>query len=374
MNSADFPQFDDIQRNLGRFAQDHSDIAHLRSLGKSPEGREITALQVTDPQLRSDDKEIALVVCGRHGNELGTRAVGPALLDWLASGEAAQVRRSQLTIVVPVANPDGCARGEFHAPSTELSRTETATIAALAETCQPDLVLDVHSLGAGDLEAIITANTTLQAEDDYIHGELARRAVQAAARAGFPFLVEAVPRAPAYNNFFCERCYNRFHSLVFGMEVNHFTLRPEEAARSGVAAITGLFSSATQRFPWEPHPAYPNRVLVGNFATSIRGTGATARARRESRSLLWQNRTFFQPIKRETPHPGTVRVTTAYSGDDLPCALSLCCRLRGHHLAPAVSLNGRRLDFQVYPDDCSTYICADAQPVAKQHYEFIVRV
>lgn len=34
-----------------------------------------------------------MVVCGQHGNELGTRSVGQAVLEWLASEEGTETKR-----------------------------------------------------------------------------------------------------------------------------------------------------------------------------------------------------------------------------------------------------------------------------------------
>ena len=99
-----FPSLDDIYQELDRFADRHSDIAHIDSLGLSPEGRNVKAVYVTDKTVPAAEKEVAVLVCGRHGQEMGTRVVGTALLDWLSLAEGEETRRRQLVIVVPVGN------------------------------------------------------------------------------------------------------------------------------------------------------------------------------------------------------------------------------------------------------------------------------
>ena len=357
-----------------RFAASHPEISRMVSLGTSEEGREIVAVEVTAPTTAVEEKECAVVLCGRHGNELGTRVVGTALLWWLASQEADQARSCQRTLVVPVANPDGCAREEFFAPSDGLSESERAILRQLEETYQPDLVVDVHSFGEGDSEAIIAANARAEAEDHFVHSTLAREAAAAACRAGYPFALDSVSDALTYNNFFCEACYDRFHSLVFGLEVTHWALGPEQAGQSGVAAIKALLNSAARRFPWELQRGYPNKLLAGSFEASLRAAGDTAARRRESAALLWRNRASFGPIARETPDAGTVRVWTEYAGEDLPCRLSISCRLRGRDLSPRVWLNGTQANYRSCGDQCSTYVFATAEVRAGKTYELVARV
>ena len=78
MNTRSFPSFEDVYEKVDRFVEKNSEISRSESLGASVEGREIRAVFVTDKSVPVQDKEVAVVVCGRHGNELGTRVVGTA--------------------------------------------------------------------------------------------------------------------------------------------------------------------------------------------------------------------------------------------------------------------------------------------------------
>lgn len=373
MNDGDFPSLDDIDQDLDRFADGHSDIAHIESLGLSAEGRDVKAVYVTDNSIPATEKEVAVVVCGRHGSELGTRVVGTALLDWLSSAEGEETRRRQLVIVVPVANPDGCMREEFWAPGDGLSETEENTIAALARAYQPDAVMDVHSWGGVlDGEAIVTANTSDSGEDAFIHRALGTKMVEEAARQGYPFLLHSVRLPDGYNNFFCGMCYGHFHSLVFGMEVNHSFLKPEETVESGMAIIKTLLNEGNTRSPWEPHVGYPNRILLGDFFTAIRSTGSNAAERRTSRSEIWRNRKCFTVPQREFLAPHTIRVATEYAGASLSGGYALVCRIRGSPDFKTIRLNGKDVEATTYEDNCSTYVCVDIHPSGKEQYELSI--
>jgi len=372
-----FPSFEDIQRGMDRLAERHPRIARVEVLGVSCEGREVRAVHVTDPDVPDADKQAAMVVCGRHGSELGTRAVGPAVLDWLTGDEAGPTRREQVVSVVPVANPDGCARGEFHAPSRHLSELERDTIARLAGRLMPDAVIDVHSFGAGcaDLQALVTANTTGEAEDRAVYATAAAELVGAAAEAGWPLLLHAGGPARGYNNFLAGYCYESFHSLAFGLEVNHHVLRPDEAGHSGAAVIRALLGIGNRRAHWQPHDGYPVELLVGDFAASIRPIGATADDRRRSRATIWSKREFFRVGRREAPDRHSVVVRggfSGYSGDAPSCGFALCVRVRGRHESMRVRLNGRPVAARTFHDRCSTFIHVEIRPAGPEDCELVI--
>ena len=373
-----FPSLEEIYDDIEKFVLNNPSIAQVKSLGSSREGRAIKAVCVTD-DFPVEEKEIALIVCGRHGNELGGPVVGQALLDWLASDRGSETRKKQLVIVIPAANPDGLFREKFHAPSDSISETEKLIIRELTDNYKPDAVVDVHSLWFSDLETVISAHTSSYGEDDLIHRMISSEMVERAALEGYPFLntdlesiFDLLSRL-GYNNFFCEPFYENFHSLVFGMEVNHFVLSPEEVGKSGALPLVSLLEVGNRPSLWEYAPGYPNRVLIGDLSASIRATGKNAAERRESRSQIWRNRRYFTKPRRETPDRHTVKIMTEYSGKDLSCDFSLCCRIRSTPVIHEVRLNGERADRYTCRDGCSTYIFVDI-PSVRGTYELSIEI
>jgi len=372
-----FPSLDAIYAELDRVVECHKDSLSDEVLGVSDEGRAVRAIHCTDRKADPEQQQVAMVVCGRHGSELGTRVVGSAVLGWLMSEAGARTRRNQRVIVVPVANPDGCARGEFHAPARHLSEVEQKTLAALADRVQPDAIIDVHSFGAGnaDVQAIVTGNTGTDGEDEMIYHAVAQRLIEGAAEAGFPFVVHTTKRNEGYNNFIAGLCHQRFHTLAFGMEVNHHALTPAEAAASGTAVIGALLEAGNGRPWWEAQTGYPVNILAGDLFTSIRPTGHTAAERRVSRVAIWRDRRFFSLGQRETPTPTTLRVPFTYTGyrDDAPRhAFALCCRIRGVGKRIKARLNGQTVEATTFADACSTYVSVDVHPSGKTDYEFVL--
>ncbi len=142
MSCSSFPALDEIYRELDRIQKQNPDVVTVQTIGRTPEGRDVKAAFAADSAIPADEKETAMVVCGRHGQELGTRLIGTALLEWLVSARGTETLAAQTVIVVPVANPDGCMREEFWAPKDRLSDTERQTIGALAQAYRPDAVID----------------------------------------------------------------------------------------------------------------------------------------------------------------------------------------------------------------------------------------
>jgi hypothetical protein len=245
---------------------------------------------------------------------------------------------------------------------------------ALAEQLRPDAVADVHSLGGSDVEAIIAAHTTRSAADETIHHSLATELARSAARRGYPFDLEAVPFAKDYNNFLCGACYERFHSLAFGMEVNHLTLTPAEAGDSAVAAIAALLEAGNRRRGWQEQAGYPNEILIGGLSCAVRPAGSNAHERARSRCEIWRNRGAFTLLRRAAPDGNTIRLTAKHPGYSPAAGWALCCRVRGRRTIRRVQLNRRPARHAAFHDECSTYVSVPVQPGGPESHELAVEL
>lgn len=374
-----------VEKNIIKLSVNNSATVELNSLGLSAEGRDIKAVYITDKSVSLAEKEVAVVMGLRHGDEVGVVSAVSSLLDWLVSEGGAETRRRQLVIVIPVVNPDGFIKQEFGAPRDRISDDERKIILPLILECQADLLLDIHSLDRGDLEAVITGHTTHLGEDDLIHGLAACRMMEGAAVAGYPYVTHALgvqslapwlstPRpsnydTPSYNNWVCAPAYEQLHSLVMGMEVNDFYLNDDECGKSGLAAIIPLLELGNTRSSWEFASGYPNRIIRGNMLISLRAAGQSAAVRRESRMEIWQKRDFLTDPIRMLPSQNRIKAKVEYSGEPLSSAFSICCRIRGNPAINGVSLNGIKTDYYSSTDNCSTFVFVDVPPAVAGTYE-----
>ncbi len=391
-----FISYEALEDWVERFVGNHGEIARAEVIAESVEGRAIRAVHLTNAALPDNDKEVALIIIGRHGNEIGTRVVGPAVLEWLASDGAKEIIDRQHIIVVPVANPDGCAHTVFGLPVYHLSGLEKRSLLPLAAKYAPDVVLDVHSLGKetsmglnwGGLEAIVIDHTANAGENQYILREMAREMIDAAAADGYPFLFHTLEPYQhlmekadgltdyAFNNHVNTALYDTYHALTFGVEVNHFTLNPLETAESGLAIIKSLLKMGNRVFPWEFHTGYPNRIISGDFLASIRPRGKNSQERRNSRIDIWANRRFFKTSfapYREMLDTHSVRATVKYAGEaEIAGGITISFRIRGIPRIKSVTVNGERIDYYKKEDECSTHVFVELEAIKKDDTREIV--
>lgn len=387
------------------YAEENRQVADIIDLGRSEDGRwEIPAVVVTNKSVQAAEKQNAILTMGRHGKERGTRLVAPALLQFLASDEASEIRDRQSVVVVPVANPVGFVLEEFHSTLHGITELERQVWGKLCAAFPPDMMFDYHSLGThdgarndrGDMEVILPANTTRWGMDEQIHQLVAGRMVHAAAAKGWPYEVHTLEdlshyyfgepkgrlahkymqekvfllhiqdacedfdypgNTPGYSNYTCGPAYLRWHTLVFGIEMNHRAIPVRDGlAESGLAPCEALLKMGNERFSWEKYSGYPTNLLVGDFRISIRATGSNPGQRQVSREKVWAERASFNILYREMLESGTATVAAVgYAGDKAPFDFELCLRMRQKNI-DKVTVEGEDSPFETFADDCSTFV------------------
>jgi hypothetical protein len=393
----------EIYQWLDDWVAKNKGLAQKKVIGKSPDHWDIPAIFITNEALPDDDKQIAVVTLGRHGQEFGTRVVGPEIIRYLCSSDAEEIRKRQVVIVVPVVNPEGFVSNEFRSSMTSLTKTERLVLGGLFKEFPPDMMIDFHSLGEaagskydrGDMEVIIPANTTKWAVDEQVHQYVAREMQKAAESEGWPYEIHTledlatyyfgdtkignmpwtylkekvyllhmqdfyddyhIPEEDQYTNYTCGPAYLKWHTIVFGMETNHYALsRPGDIALSGLVPCSALLKTGSTRSPWEKDKGYPVNILHGDFRISIRPIGRNACERRASRIRIWNERTNFNIPQRETVDQETTIARVRYFGRDLPMEFALCLRMRQNNIK-SVTTQGKEVPFEIFKDDCSTFV------------------
>jgi hypothetical protein len=391
---------------IDSYLADNRGIAEKISLGRSDDNKwDIPAVVVTNRSIPADEKQNAIVTLARHGQERGTRVVGAEILNFLASDDAREIRDKQTVIVVPVVNPEGFILDEFHSSLYGITDFEKKIWGNLCAAYSPDMMLDYHSLGKtdatkydrGDMEVIIPANTTKWGMDEQIHQYVANEILEAAAAQGWPYEIHTLEdlsfyyfgdpdgsgRLPqrylqekvfllhiqnhyehydspeqmsTYTNYTNGPAYLKYHTLVFGIELNHWSLDVKDGlAESGLVPCQALLNMGNTRFPWEKDAGYPTNILVGDFRISIRPSGKNPGERRISRERIWGERANFDILKREMPDPETTLAEVGYLGENLPLEFDLCLRMR-QNLIDKVTIEDQEVEFETFKDKCSTFV------------------
>jgi len=390
---------------LDEFVKKNSAIAEKKILGRSENDRyEIPAVIITNRSVPDVEKQIAFVTLARHGQERGARVVGPEILSYLASDEACETRDNQTVVVVPVVNPEGVVQDKFNSTMYGITDLEKRIFGNLCSQFTPDMMIDYHSLGKsgatkydrGDMEVIIPANSTRWGMDEQIYQYVAGKMLEAAEEKGWPYEIHTLEdlsfyyfgeptgrlphrymqekvfllhiqnayehydftgNLPGYSNYTCGPAYMRWHTLVFGMETNHWAIKPEDGlGESGMIPCKALLEMGNKRFPWEKDAGYPTNILCGDFRISIRPTGKNPGERRISREKIWKERVNFDILKREMlDDPETTLAEVGYIVENLPLEFKLCLRMRQDEIKK-VMVEGKEVEFETFKDKCSTFV------------------
>ena len=410
---------DQVYGWLDQYVAKNKGIATKKIIGKSYPGNiDVPAIWVTNKKIPDDNKQVAIVTLARHGQEAGTRVVGPEILQYLASDDAKDIRDNQVVIVVPVINPEGFIENKFNSLLTGLTKNERRVLGPFFKANVPDMIIDYHSLGRtegskydrGDMECIVPANTTRWGIDEQVHLDYAKKMVEAAEAAGYPYEIhtlediycyyfgntdignlswqplkdknyllttqhlydgydapfvddeqpehclQPVKGFSGYTNYTCGPAYRKWHCMVFGMETNHWSMtNPADIAISGMIPCRALLKMGSQRAPWEKYAGYPMSIVNGDHRVSIRALGKTAAARRASRIKLWNEKENFNLPFREQPDPETTIARVRYFGQSLPLEFALVLRMRQDPIKK-ITMGGKEVPFELFADNCSKHL------------------
>jgi len=141
----------------------------VETIGRSVEGRPLHLLVVAEPEAIERGAPSVLIICGQHGNEpIASQAALRVVRNLCSEGKAA-IRRRIVTLIVPIANPDGMAvRRRTNAAGVDLNRDwqertqpETRAIFDVFLQWRPTLIIDAHEWTADDLYTCHTIETPL---------------------------------------------------------------------------------------------------------------------------------------------------------------------------------------------------------------------
>jgi hypothetical protein len=112
---------------LARFLEEIRGTPHLKDevFGTSVEGRDLHLLTITEFSAESSAPPPTVwLMCRQHAWESGTSFVGEGAIRYLLSDEAAPIRKSLVFKILPMMDPDGCARGgvRFNQHGYDLNR------------------------------------------------------------------------------------------------------------------------------------------------------------------------------------------------------------------------------------------------------------
>jgi len=307
---ADEPALEEMGAFLRKLEREHPERVSVEEIGRTVAGNEILMATVTDTSTADDGKQIALFLGGEHGNERSSTVALLRVLEWLVTPEAAETRSRQKVFIIPCVNADGYDTLHTenmngvnlyadYSLSGEPTQPESRAVWRVIERYRPEVVGSCHGhwrkVNFAAFENCQGSYGT--SRYDRTHSRLfAEEVSRACEAAGYPQdrMEEDGERIlswlPEFENhsFRSGDCitpgvyaYNRFHSLVFSMEIMH--------AESGLTKIRKILELGNRPWRYERLPGYPVRVILPPMSFAVAAYGRTAAELRRSRVELWQS-------------------------------------------------------------------------------------
>jgi len=364
----------ELDKRLLDLRSEHPDIMKVGTIGKTIRGKDIQMVTITDPSEPSQDKERILVVAGHHGDEEGGRWAAMAMVEWLVTQQAVEVIKKQEVFVIPCVNVDGCDSEEplnangvnlntDYNRGTGLTQPESKAVWGMVEKYHPEVVVDVHGLGAGSTgEYTVTHPHGETPWDSYAHRKIVEVMDEEATRRGHPQDRDDHGAWPSGEPVsLSDNSYIGFHSLDFTLEVNETTSTIEQMKESGLIRLRTLLQQGLLTWPGERYSGYPNRVVAKHGHVWLCSYGATAEERRKSRVELWQGRDKLKVVQIGPMRSDRV-IAAAYKTDlywFIRHGISLRLRMPKEALIEEVVLSGGRLkddEYTTWKDDRWSYV------------------
>ena len=332
---------EEYQATMKYWQKRHPKILHVEVVERSAEGLPVYLLKITDSSVPDEDKQVALITAMHGGAERSGSTTALHLSEWLlgTDPEAAETRRRQVLLVMPIIDPYAFFVGlrsrnsagirSYQGGGAENWDLETLTYRKLdqapeikaflrvVDQYQPDAYVDLHGTGlqsypeekVGDgkryqgqtmfeVTGSAYSNFALRPWDWRISEAMIQAGLDAGypsdryeadAQRGFwtPGLDPLADRLWTGRPLFytAQYAYIRYHTLLTVLEIGW--------EQSGVERVKGLLRLGNRSWQGEPYSGYPvDRVksYVGHFVTSW---GGTARERRRSRVELWEKQAGF---------------------------------------------------------------------------------
>jgi hypothetical protein len=157
----------DLDKLLADY-QDHPSLSK-NSIGTTPQGRSLWQLTISKPKAQAEDKKEVWLMARQHSWEAGTSWAMEGIIRYLLDSAEANGLLDQIIFqIIPMADPDGVARGgvRFNEFGHDVNRNWDFVIAdEMPEIQAQKTVIAAH---AGQIDLFITLHNTERA--DYLQG------------------------------------------------------------------------------------------------------------------------------------------------------------------------------------------------------------
>ncbi len=337
----------------------HPQLVRIEKRGESPNGLPVYLMVLTDKRVPDDDKHVILLTGLHCGAERTGTAGLMAFVQWLLSdnAEAQESLRKNVVLVMPIANPepyfiresfgnsfnfDTYSAGRGNRINLETLQLKDPQIGpeyiafcGVEDQYKPDIHVDVHGTGM-HFNAYIQPATVGRAgsNSSLVPWDMSLRQAMAAAgaKAGFGILdsgqdSQRLVWGPAMGDkqrSFCEMGQPFYFCAMYGFFRHHTMLNIIESTWTFTVTepLKELMRLSNKGFSTGPVKDFRVNTIKGGGSTLvIESYGATAAARRVSRSSLWQKQDYFA-VGSSYPNSGNYTIGMVAYGKQALAALT----------------------------------------------------
>jgi hypothetical protein len=245
-----WPPFDKVEAVLKHWSHKHPDLMQLEKPGRSPQGRALYVIRLTDPKSDDADKEHSLVTALHSGLERSGSNTVLAIIEWLLSQEPAarEILRRQVVVCLPIPDPDRYVAGTVSpvygawtvdGPRDPEHSPEAMVVKKAMDQHQPEVHADIHGTNLAFARYIMFESSGASYSNLALrpyHRDVMRQMDEAALAEGYPsdtleadgerlFWGPGVEHMQSKlwlgrpNVYAAIYCYHHYHTLVSASEV-----------------------------------------------------------------------------------------------------------------------------------------------------------
>jgi hypothetical protein len=298
----DYSTLLDWLNKLLKLEKDLRRLFKVEEIGKTEEGRTIYLIQLTNPEVKEENKQVLLITARMHPSLESSGSFGvEGIVEFLLSRntKASEILRDYIINIIPMCCIDGIVHGDPHYDGNgidlwhdfiDLKAKSSQAIFKVMQTLNPDFYIDFHGWVSHDSGEwpydgayfnVKGVDKIMSTHYEKMIDILKSKVYGFASYALFQFLGNDCPNSVIYDCFHTPSCV---------IEINPGLSSIEQVKERAVDTFITICDILKLRWEGYPNSGTPNREIKSIGRVTLFAWGRNYKAIRNSRKTLWQKR------------------------------------------------------------------------------------